>query len=174
MGGSSPRRRRWWRAAHAVAWAGACLLATSCGSHATGDPFPEIALHLTDGKVEMLSTSCPPTRVSSVTLVRPDPSHAVIAEDEPVVWRVTFAAPTTLSAFTVGEAPPGGGQAVALAAPLDSAVRYHGAIVLDDGRSQDGDLDLMKLQDGTIYYHDQYLSPDAFAAARLSCRSTSP
>jgi len=53
-------------------------------------------------------------------------------------------------------------------------VTYHGAIVLDDGRSQDADLDLMKLHDGTTYYHDRYLSPDAFAAARPACGPASP
>jgi len=96
--------------------AGICLLATSCGTRVPGDPFPEIALGLTDGKADMVSTSCPPVRVSRVTLVRPDPSH-VIADDEPVVWQVNFTSPTSLTALVVGDVPDGGTEVVSLAAP---------------------------------------------------------
>lgn len=106
-------------------------------------------------------------------VVEPDPSHVVLADDEPVVWRVTFPEPTDAVLFTVGRRPVDGREEVPLAEPLANDVRYQAFLEFDNGIDAHGRLEISKLRENFVFYHNKYMSETDFNKAKQTC-SRSP
>ncbi|MGH8884609.1 MAG: hypothetical protein ACRDYX_05445 [Egibacteraceae bacterium] len=125
-----------------------------------------VAIRASSGEVEVLLVPCSPAGITSlhVTGVR----ETAESRDYPRVWQVDFSPPATdLRRVVLGQVPPGGTERVPWPpAGLDSLGQEYGYIVqvqLDGGDHWIQGFRQQNLTEGRILFHNESLSPDAFA-----------
>jgi hypothetical protein len=130
-------------------------------------PTAPIAVRMSPtGQVEALLVPCTPVRIARLEVTAP--REAVQAVDDPQLWQVDFAPPTTnLHTVVLGETPPGGAVRVPWPTGGLSGQEAHSFVVrvvlADGGDWWIGFQPEEDLADGQVRFQERNMTPEAFA-----------